>query len=640
MKKNSLIFILLILLQACLIPSEVEKPLSNNTLVITQVIGLEDSLSSFFDSSYEIVSSFDESRSDLFTHILVLYNPALFNIIPPSVFGGTIRVNGVVVFENESGQFVTLAYLNNFSDYIELFTSIEVSQLGTPNSFSLYDVLPLEGTSLFLHKIDIRESRLKEIFGEDTNIIRNSFESRKFYTSEIIVVFMNEEVPVFLEPYKDLIQYDDPFMTEVTNERGQKIIMIRINNDFVESYLDDVNLNLELNLIYERLLLPVPLTLMDYVSVDSANPDICKIQSPRNAINLGRNMQSTSVGHNIPTRRLASVGTQTGLVVRIEFDEYPPVISHESYLKSIQTAKESASKYFYNMSEGQLEFRWKYFPEVISAPYFFKPDTHAGQPDFMDSINNHIALVMSQVEKSVDLSEFDFISFYWPTGVPSYTPGGVAELLYDPLPTKRGEIYNYILQLLTTDFHRDNYVVRHEMAHMLGLTDTYIFPWIEEFSGLSTFYKYGTWDLMTADTEINAWNRWILSWIDDDQVYCIPSNLVGEFDVLIEPLNEVEADTRLIVIQLLNDQAISIELRGPGLYCTTGCNQNVLVTHIDSNTLNGIGPYTILRPKRSTDERHRDSLLLLNESVTYEKITITHIERGPQGSIIRINMKK
>ena len=180
-------------------------------------------------------------------------------------------------------------------------------------------------------------------------------------------------------------------------------------------------------------------------------------------------------------------------------------------------------------------------------------------------------------------------------------------------------------------------VLIHEIAHNLGLTDTYVQPWVPEYADKPSSYKYGHWDLMSSENELKAWHRWILSWIPDDPVHCIVhSTEKTEFEVFLEPVNNADADTRLIVISLSETQAISIEIRGPGKYCPSGCDHNVRVTHIDSRKGNGHGPLQILRPERSIDVNYSDALLRDGEHVKFDNITIIHSQRSPLGSVITI----
>jgi hypothetical protein len=127
-----------------------------------------------------------------------------------------------------------------------------------------------------------------------------------------------------------------------------------------------------------------------------------------------------------------------------------------------------------------------------------------------------------------------------------------------------------------------------------------------------------------------------MSWMPDEQVHCLPHTTNQTYDVFLEPLNNTNAETRQIVISLSETQAISIELRGPSPYCESGCDQNVLVTLIDTMIGNGHGPMLILRTERSNQPNQSDALLFKGESVSHQNITITHLDRFVSGSIISI----
>lgn len=385
-----------------------------------------------------------------------------------------------------------------------------------------------------------------------------------------------------------------------------------------------------------------------------APPEMCYTEELRGLKYPTNLPHEVTLSHDIPLRRVKSTGKIVALNVRISFNEYPSTISDEAFRSYILEATKTSDAFFDEMSNGQLTFEWIHLEDVVYVPFFLDPSMTPDNPNYESRINEHIALVTSIVEETIDLTEVEIINFYWAPGIPDYVYGGLSALIYERMDTQRGNIYNYNVKKFEMRYIDDPIVfarnIYHGMAHNLGLSDIYIQQWIPEFMGKPPNYKYGNWDIMTsAINELNAWHRWILSWIDDDQVHCIPPTEDAEYEVFLEPLNEDEGETRIIVIPLSETETIYIELRGPGTFCPEerwrsysypwlqgGCTQNVLVTHLNTMKGNGHGPKQILRPARSNQEDYSDALLLTGEFVTFNNITITHSERYGSGSVITI----
>ena len=95
--------------------------------------------------------------------------------------------------------------------------------------------------------------------------------------------------------------------------------------------------------------------------------------------------------------------------------------------------------------------------------------------------------------------------------------------------------------------------MNHEIGHTMGLVDLY------GYSG-SAHRFVGGWSLMGLISghapEYFAWERWILSWLDDNQVVCLPSGkitanlnavpLSGGQKMIVAPISE----TRAVVVEV------------------------------------------------------------------------------------------
>jgi M6 family metalloprotease-like protein len=634
--KKILVLILIGLLAACESSALIQEEGNGTVLVLTYVEGLEASFEGFFKRPFEVVRSLDGIVLSEYERIVVLYDDNLNLVFPPLMFGGSrLSYSQIVTFDHHEGVELTMVYLDGLDDYQEMFDVLDhrIYDIRTPQV--VYELYPLQGISVNVTIDNVDRSLLLQSLPATAELAPSGDNLRWFYASEEVYLFVGENIPTYLSKYAEQLSELNEEAIVIVNERGQRLVIGRALGPFASEYYESFVQAVAQGIQGAMKLDALPPVGINFPQQRIAPPEVCYTKDLRGQP-FGPHKDSTTVSHEIPVTRLPSTGTIKGLVVMIGFNEFQAVISEERYQSIIETANDSSDAFYLEMSEGQLNFEWEYYPEVVYVPFFLDPSINAGTPGYMDLINDHVYAVLDQVESDFDLTDINVISFFWPLGLPDYVGGGVAEQLDQRMTTKRGNIYNYILQRVVTDQKRMDFVVTHELAHNLGLTDTYVHPWVPEYVGKSSTFKYGHWDLMAAPNELKAWHRWIMSWMPDEQVHCLPHGRNQTHDVFIEPLNHTTADTRQIVISLSDTQAISIELRGPGQFCPSGCDQNVLVTYIDTMIGNGHGPLEILRPTRSFQPNQSDSLLQVGESVQFRNISITHSERFAMGSIIQI----
>lgn len=611
-----------------------ERIIEPTILVLTYIEGIESTLEDFFNLPIEIVRSFEGLVLSEYVRVLVLYDDALRRDLHPSRIGAPlVREDQFLTFAHAKGVEMTLVYLKDISEYKTFFEVLDDNLFDLQGIQIAYEFYPLEGTTVYVSSSMYDAQRLIDLL-DGARLASKEDELRWFTTSQEIYIFIGEIIPSFLSAYAENIRLINKQVTEIMTDRGQRLIIGRSTLNFVEyfeSYLSLIESGIKGTMTLEsyrpeRFSLP---------QTKISNADICKIRDFRDSNYLGQNLpHPTTVSHDISQNRIPSIGTLFGLVVMIRFNEIDMIISDADYLSIIEDAIIGSDEFYSEMSNGGLSFEWTYHPNVVSVPFFLNENINAGTPGYMDLVNEHIEKVLEEVEKSSDLSDIDFINFFWPPGLPSYVGGGLAGVLNEPLDTKNGTIYNYILQTVPeNDSDYLTHVVRHELAHALGLTDTYIHPWVKDFER----QIYLEWDLMaTIDFEFNAWHRWLLSWMDDEQIFCLPSVSQGEYEIFLEPLNENDAEIRQIVINLSETEAISIELRGPGTYCPRNCNQNILVTYIDSSISGGNGPKKIIGSSRFNGANFSHAPLLEGNSITFRNITILHSERYGSGSVVKI----
>jgi len=601
------------------------------TLIITRMEGITDSYPEFFGSNYNLQSSLTGIEMEDYSRIFILYDPVLMSVLSTTTFGlEELSYGDIYQSMNEHDAKVTLILLNNKAEYQSFFSTLRETAVSSIDQPSVYDYFGVSGTSVFVESRGLDPSKLSDVL--DSFTIRRAIRDEAWlYTSETIYLFLKNEEQAVLTKLGIELPSENNSVIQYTNPRGQTFIIGRSDSPFEREYFQDFVSLLVEDDFNGRTLQALPLEGLDDVRRSNISAEVCKLEETR------KWSTQHTVSHEISSNRISSVGEVNGLVVLIDFEPYPTteqwdetIETYEEYLEIVEKDLIAAKEFYKSMSGGKLTLEFDYYPEVVTVPLFLSESNDKFDPGFMELVNAHIDDVLRIVEEDYDLTQTEFLIFYWPFDTPQYARVYLAEMRENPLNTKNGEIYNYTLQVSSP--YDNDYIVQHELAHVLGLMDLYLYEYVEN-KGLSPTDKYWHWDLMTQNgNEINGWHRWMLSWISDEEVQCIPNTLNEEYLVFLEPLNTIDATTRLITVNLSPTEAISIELRGPGEYCGDQCTQNVLVTHVDAFVNNGRGPMTILRPERSRD------LLLVGDRITYENITITHVSRNLLGSMISISI--
>lgn len=139
----------------------------------------------------------------------------------------------------------------------------------------------------------------------------------------------------------------------------------------------------------------------------------------------------------------------------------------------------------------------------------------------------------------------------------------------------------------------DPRLVVHETGHLLGLPDLYT------ANAPSTLHR---WDVMAArwPSELLAWHRWKLGWLDPDQIVCITRRSTRT--VTLQPL-ERPGGTKAVVVKR-GLRAIVVEVRARSGYDSTLCDTGVLAYEVDQTPFKR-APVRVFpaRPERDAPER-------------------------------------
>jgi M6 family metalloprotease-like protein len=173
----------------------------------------------------------------------------------------------------------------------------------------------------------------------------------------------------------------------------------------------------------------------------------------------------------------------------------------------------------------------------------------------------------------------------------------------------------------------------HEFGHNMGLPDLYAF-------GIGQLHRYvGSFSLMGNilgfAQEYNAWERWLLGWLNDSQVVC-QSN-TGSSNVTLTPLEVKSAGVKLLVVPIDANTAVLVESRK-----TVGYDRlpkdGPVVYFIDTKVTTGSGPLKVL-PINDTDGSKAQNIMSVGQTITFGSVSIKYVSTDASGDVIQYEKK-
>ncbi len=174
----------------------------------------------------------------------------------------------------------------------------------------------------------------------------------------------------------------------------------------------------------------------------------------------------------------------------------------------------------------------------------------------------------------------------------------------------------------------------HEFGHNMGLTDLYAY-------GTGVLHRYvGVFSLMGTilgnAREYNAWERWLLGWLNDSQVVCHSNT--GSSTVTLTPIEVKSAGVKLLVVPIDANTAVFVESRkSVGEYDILPKNGPV-VYFIDTKVTTGAGPIKVL-PINDTDGNKLQNIMTVGQTITFGSVSIKFVSTDASGDVIQYEKK-
>jgi hypothetical protein len=271
--------------------------------------------------------------------------------------------------------------------------------------------------------------------------------------------------------------------------------------------------------------------------------------------------QEGNEGVHINSRINPAVGTNDALIVPLDFPDLP---GDSSLSTTISENKSSLLKWIQYFSSGKLKMNLDSINHWIRMP---SESTRYNLPDFVGSNENSFTqsgntkiaqLYINEITKEVDLTKYRTIFVIYPAKHDS--------LLLDLVPRsvefqlKEGK---RTMSLFADPAGYDSDIATplwafwaHEIGHDWGLLGHVPNGWftgiMENQGGLSL--------------SLTAWERFVLTWMPDDQVYCDSKDTLTTATVKLSALERADAQTKMVAVKLDSHRLLIIESHGIGTW--------------------------------------------------------------------------
>jgi len=338
------------------------------------------------------------------------------------------------------------------------------------------------------------------------------------------------------------------------------------------------------------------------------------------------------VGLGFPriANRTKAIGENKVTVIFVDFsDAQATRTPQDVFSKSISPASEN---YFNTVSYGNLKLN---FDPQYKWMRMSKPSTGYGWSSLSFALHKaYIQEAISLADPTVDFSKSDaFLIVSNPdagsiTNGPAFCATSGNGITVDGNTLDNGATSGRDLIAWSNGLW-----LPHEFGHTLALADLYPFTGVKGQRFVGEFSLMGS--ISGIAPEFFGWERWLLGWINDNQVIC--SNSLASGTIMLTPIEKKDG-IKLLIIPIDGNSAIVVESRRNLGYDIKIPKSGPLVYLIDTKVASGAGPIKVL-PIDDTDTKKLQLPLSIGQILTYNNISIKFISTDTNGDVIQYEKK-
>jgi len=320
-----------------------------------------------------------------------------------------------------------------------------------------------------------------------------------------------------------------------------------------------------------------------------------------------------------------SIGELNMTVLFADFDDVPATKSTDSVFSIINPI---AVEFYKEISYGRLKINLNAHHEWLRLS---KSSAHYGEGIY--EFLPHREFIQEAVEladSKVNFKETDVVLVMSNPEAEAIALGPVFKSLDTEYQIKTAE--KPISVGITSGYdlnHWGGLWLAHETGHTFGLPDLYLFEGENTLSSVGTFGIMGT----SAGNAPGyfAFERWVLGWLDDDQIYC---HSKGEVDIELEAI-ENKGGTKAVIVPMDSTSALVVESRRK-IGFDKKTREGALVYLVNTALPGGSGPIQVRPGFKSEFQFLQDAPLAEGETYSYKNISVEVLESLASSDKVKI----
>ena len=342
-------------------------------------------------------------------------------------------------------------------------------------------------------------------------------------------------------------------------------------------------------------------------------------------------------------------------VVPIDFADLP---GEKSFMSRVEEQTKYASDWISGSSFNQVSLKWYIHDSWVTLPGSYQQFALDAR-QWTNTVQNELIAqfwesAIRQTDKFVDYRGIQGVHFILPVGqkfLQEAAKGYAWDGVVSKYTTNEGSKIDFFT---IPGVHYDDYAGGKR----------YWSYWVKEYTrglgapSIGARYGDGAYNFLPYDIQsstegsryLSGWNRFLLDWLPETQIFCQTLETIKNFEIDLLPLNSFNDGFKMVLIKITETKMLIIESRRDDKFScdaipNSAKRNGVLVYEYDA-TLGALDQYlNVISPSGRSNDQSRfcpnlpapNSLLYSGDSVTFKGISIESVYSG---SFDRVSISK
>lgn len=343
--------------------------------------------------------------------------------------------------------------------------------------------------------------------------------------------------------------------------------------------------------------------------------------------------QTLSPGFPRDSALIPSTGTIRSIFLYVDFPDNKSTQNTKAFTNQYASG---AKKFLESQSYGRAKFIFDSTSKTFRINK--NSSTYGITQDGQGNSSGLVQDAINAADPAIDFSKYDFVTVVVPKDTKTILFSGA---LTGGLGNFTSQERHFSSAVWIGKNKLSNFTQRgsgwsfyaHELGHVLGL----MHPYYQRDGGPGAI-----WDLMgnggTSVPEFIGWHRFLLGWLNNDEVICLSRDSLTQVKLLLSPLNFKSMAKKLVIIPLNTRQALIIEARRASQFDKLESREEgVLIYRVDVSKGDDEGIISILGKKGTKREGQTLESLKKGDKFSSDGVVVNVIANSKTADTIQIS---